>query len=264
MFRAIASFTVFLFTGLSATAHEYWLEARDFTISSEDVMEIGVFVGQNFKGNEYPYDAAQHQSYFIIDGAGSWAPDLRPGDRPSLAVTPREPGLNVIVDVAATQKLTYTEPDQFARFIEHMELDWVLEEHAARNLPETGFGEGYTRYVKALVAVDDGVGQDVHVGMPFELVALANPYTDDISRGLPVRLFFMGNPLPRRKIEVFHKGSEETLTVYTNANGLAIIPVESGTYMLNSVQMVIPPEEDQEATGTSWHSLWASLTFTVD
>jgi len=142
----------------------------------------------------------------------------------------------------------------------------VLQKHTARGLPAFGFGEGYTRFAKSLIAVGEGIGRDSRTGMPLELVALQNPYTDDMANGLPVRLFFETGGISGVQIDIFRRpagGSEVIKThVVTDATGLAVIPIASGDiYMINAVHMIIPSDEDIARTGAVWHSLWASMTF---
>ena len=112
----------------------------------------------------------------------------------------------------------------------------------------------------------NGAGQDSATGMPYELVALKNPYTDDISPGLPVRLFWQGAGLPDIQVDIFRRpkdgGEVEKTHVKTDETGLALIPVNAGDiYMIDAVHMIIPAAADIERTGAVWHSLWASMTF---
>lgn len=263
MFCRIVTLALAVFISTSVAAHEYWLEARDYTVSSTDEVEIGVFVGQDFKGNEYPFNADQHQRFVVIDSEGMRDIAGELGDKPAITITPQNPGLHIFANISTTQKLVYDEAETFQNFTEHAGLQWVREQHIERGLPDSGFAEGYTRFVKSLVAVEGGAGNDRRLGMMLEILALSNPYTDDLTNGLPVRVYFEGRPLASVQIEIFHKGTEETQKVWTNSQGTAMIPVTSGEYMINAVHMVIPPEADMENTGTVWHSLWSSMTFEI-
>jgi hypothetical protein len=46
-------------------------------------------------------------------------------------------------------------------------------------------------------------GRTVVVGLRTELVALANPYTDDLAGALPVQLWLDGEPRRTSQVEVF-------------------------------------------------------------
>ena len=63
--------------------------------------------------------------------------------------------------------------------------------------------ETYRRYAKSLVAVGDGKGSDRDVGLDTEIIALANPYTDDVSGGLPVLVTLYGEPRKDAQVETY-------------------------------------------------------------
>lgn len=193
--------------------------------------------------------------------------DGRLGDRPALNQVPPGEGLLVVVHETTDNKLTYSEFAKFEKFVTHKDARWTLAAHADRGLPDDGFGEAYSRYAKSLVAVGEGTGQDRAFGLLTELVAGANPYTDDVSNGLPVTLYYEGNPRSDAQIEVFEKaadGTVEITTVRTDRAGQAVIPVKPGhRYMLDAVVLRIPSPALAEAGGVVWESLWANLTFEI-
>jgi len=255
-----------LLTGHQAAAHEFWLDAIDYTIESGAELQVEIRVGQDFKGNKYSFNPNQFYDFSATDSSGKHPIEGRIGDSPAVTMVPPLDGLLVLNHFSTSQLLTYADDGKFESFIENKGLDWVLEEHAKRGLPEFGFGEGYTRFAKSLIAVGGGAGQDAVTGMPFELMALANPYTDDLSAGLPVRLIWQGEGLADIQVDVFRRpknGSEiEKTHVKTDATGRAVIPVIDGdVYLVNAVHMIIPAPADIERTGAVWHSLWASMTF---
>lgn len=249
-----------------ASAHEFWLDALDYTLETEQKLMVDIRVGQDFKGNKYSFNPNQFYDFSITDKGGKSPVEGRIGDRPAVSVIPPNDGLLVLNHFSTSQLLTYEDDGKFESFIRNKGLDWVLEEHAKRGLPIYDFGEGYTRFAKSLIAVGDGEGADTHTGMPFELVALQNPYTDDISNGLPVRLLWGTDAIANIQIDIFQRSANKTNIVRTHTvtdeTGTAIIPIVSGDiYLINAVHMIIPSDEDIERTGAVWHSLWASMTF---
>ena len=188
------------------------------------------------------------------------------GDRPAFQMAFDEPGLKVVVHETTTTSLRYTEWEKFVAFVEHKDLSGTLEAHASRGLPDTGFVEAYSRHAKALLAVGDAAGSDQEIGLVTELVALANPYSDDVSGGVPVRLLYLGEVRPDSQIEVFERAEDGTVAVSlvrTDAQGVALVPVKPGhDYMLDAVLMR-PTPVDQAEAGPVWESLWANLTFSV-
>ena len=67
--------------------------------------------------------------------------------------------------------------------------------------------------------------------MVTEIVAEANPYTDDLTAGLPVRVLYQGTPRADAQGEIFDKspgGDVEITLTRTDADGRALIPVTPG------------------------------------
>ncbi|MEO0918806.1 MAG: DUF4198 domain-containing protein, partial [Pseudomonadota bacterium] len=174
-------------------------------------------------------------------------------------------GLLVVIHATTDQHITWTSWNKFTNFLKHKDLTWGLEEHAARGLSQENVRERYSRYAKSLVAVGDGRGEDLVSGMVTEIVALENPYTDDVSDGLDVRALYQGRPLENAQIEVFRKaaGGEVVITTErTDANGVATIPIRPGArYMLDTV--ILRPLDVTTKGDASWETLWANLTFEV-
>lgn len=266
MSRLFGILALFGLISPAASAHEFWIQPHEYRIEAGTPLIADLRVGQDFKGNAMSYFPDTF-TVFSITGPNSAAPiNGRIGDRPAVNITPLEDGLQILSHVSTTSRLDYSEFAKFERFVTNHSMGWVLEAHAARGLPELGFHEGFTRFVKSLVAVGSGAGHDQYTGMFFEIVALENPYTGDISDGLPVVLLFQSSPIPDIQIDLFFQGGDElTKTrVFTDANGRAIIPnLGAGEYMINAVHMIIPFEADMARTGIVWHSLWASLTYAI-
>lgn len=253
-------------TSAPAMAHEFWLDAHDYMLESGQELRIDIRVGQDFKGNKYSFNPNEFFDFSLTDGSGKNPIEGRIGDRPAVSLVIADEGLLVLNHFSTSQLLTYDEFEMFESFVRNKGLDWVLEKHVERGLPVTEFGEGYTRFAKSLIAVGQGAGSDALTGMPFELLALKNPYTDDISDGLPVRLFFGAETLPDIQIDIFQRSVDQDTVVKTHVTtdetGTAVIPVINGNiYLINAVHMIIPSDEDTARTTAVWHSLWASMTF---
>ena len=224
-------------------------------------------VGQEFKGASYSYNPGTFRQFEIAQGAERVPVEGRLGDRPAVNQAAPGDGLAVVLHVTVDSALTYDDLEKFRTFVTHKDAAWVLEAHAARGLPETGFSEAYSRYAKALVAVGTGAGEDQAFGLLTEIVGLANPYTDDVSGGVPVALTYDGAPRANAQIEVFEKGADESVeifTVRTDADGHALVPVKPGhRYMLDAVVLREPSAALSNDLGVVWESLWANLTFAV-
>lgn len=250
---------------LAAAAHEFWIDVRQWQVAPGDPLQADLRVGQDFDGPSFSYLPHRTRRFDIVTGDAIAPVKGRAGDKPGLDTVAPAEGLAVVVHVTGDYVLTYKEWDNFEAFLTHKDWTPLLAEHRARGLPEVDFRERYSRHGKALVAVGGGGGSDREVGLETEIVALANPYTDDLTDGLPVRVLYQGRPRVGAQVEVFAKAEDGAVSVQfyrTDDAGLATIPVEPGvTYLVDSV--VLRPLEAQVETDPVWESLWASLTFRV-
>ena len=248
-------------------AHEFWIQPHKYRLEGGNALVADVRVGMDFGGNALAYIPSNINAFNIIDADGTHKVEGRIGDIPSVNITPTAPGLQILTLFSTSSRLTWDDFQKFNEFVNLHGMGWVLERHAERDLPDSGFKEAYTRFVKSLVAVGDGAGEDRFTGMFFELVAGKNPYTDNMSDGMPITVMFKGQPLPDKQVDLFYRdtaGELTRLSVQSNANGIALIPnIGDGEYMVNVVHMIEPSPEDQERTGIVWHSLWGSITYAI-
>lgn len=257
----------FLIAAIGAQAHEFWIQPQSYRLVSGETLNADVRVGVDFSGNTMPYLKKTINEFNITDPSNSRPIEGRLGDMPAVQTTPSSDGLQILNLFSTSSMLTWDAFEEFDEFVNLHGMGWVLDRHAERGLPDTGFKEAYTRFVKSLVAVGDGTGQDRYLGMFFELVAGANPYTDDISAGMPITVLYRGEPLPEKQVDLFYRdeaGELTRLSVESDAQGTAMVPnLGAGEYMVNVVHMIEPFEADTERTGIVWHSLWGSITYAI-
>jgi len=257
----------FLAAAVGAHAHEFWIQPHDYRLAAQEPLVADVSVGMDFDGNRLAFIPRTINAFNITDANGTRKIEGRIGDIPSVNLTPKADGLQILNLFSTSSLIIWRDFQEFDEFANLHGMSWVLARHAERGLPDVGFKEAYTRFVKTLVAVGEGAGQDHFTGMFFELVAGNNPYTDDMSNGMPITVLFKGQPLPNKQVDLFYKDSAGELTrlsVQSNAAGVAIVPnIGDGEYMVNVVHMMEPFLEDQERTGVVWHSLWGSITYAI-
>jgi uncharacterized GH25 family protein len=246
-------------------AHEFWIEPEAYQVAPGADMIASLRVGQNFGGSAQAYLPPSFER-FDLNCAGNLKPvEGRAGDRPAMTVIAPSDGLCVVIHQTRDYTLTYREWEKFVSFVEHKDFTTALADHAARGLPEVGFVEQYSRYAKSLIAVGDGAGQDSVVGLETEIVAGANPYTDDVSGGLPVQVFYQGTPRVDVQVELFEKapdGAVEITLHRTDGEGHVTLPVKAAhSYLVDAV--VLRPMTPKAERDPVWESLWASLTFAV-
>lgn len=262
-FALLALTAAFLFSGLPALGHEFWIEPREFQVESGAPLVASLRNGQNFKGTDIAWFDNRIARAEWRQGAAGEAFTGRSGDRPALTLVPPGPGLVQMVYVSRAERLTYSEWEIFESFVTSKGFPSLTTRHRARALSETGFEEIYTRYCKSLAAAGgDATGVDTITGMHAELVALGNPYLDDPADGLAVEIRFDGAPRPGAQLDIFARDEKGNVTlshVTAGPDGRATVPLSPGTdYLLDSVMI-----EEIERDGAVWESHWASLTFTV-
>lgn len=254
----------FATTAQIASAHELWIEPLEYQVEQGGQLQALIKNGQEFDGTNLPYIDRRFRHFNVYaDGRGARVTG-RNGDKPALNMAADREGLNVVAYQSVAAEISYATWEKFQKFVDHKDFGDVRPDHDARGLPETGFTESYVRYSKSLIGVGAGVGSDLRIGLETELVALTNPYTDDLSDGMRVQLFYAQDVRANEQIEVFAKAPDETVEVTlvrTDDQGIATIPVVSGTsYQLDAV--VLRPAEGQAATdGAVYETLWANLTF---
>ena len=261
---ALVTALAFVTSAQNSAAHELWIEPLDYQVQQGGQLQALIKNGENFDGTTLPYIDRRFR-HFIVQAEGrSVRVPGRNGDNPTLNMTANREGLNVVAYQSTPATISYATWEKFQKFVDHKDFGDVRPDHDARGLPETGFTESYVRFSKSLIGVGTGAGSDTRIGLETEIVALTNPYTDDLSGGVKVQLFYGQDVRANEQIEVFAKGPDETVEitlVRTDDQGIATIPVVSGTaYQLDAV--VLKPAEGQAAAdGAVYETLWANLTF---
>ncbi|MFZ7091854.1 DUF4198 domain-containing protein [Primorskyibacter sp. 2E233] len=246
-------------------AHEFWIDPLSTQVVPGAPLMADIRVGQDLKGPAYSYIPPNFSRFDIVLGDQTLPVEGRGGDKPALNMAVPGEGLAVVVHVTKDYKLTYTEWEKFVNFCTHKDFEWVLQAHLDRGFSQEKVREQYSRHAKSLIAIGEGAGSDREIGLEVELVALANPYIDDVSGGFPVRALYQGKAQANMQVELFDRapdGSVEVRQYRTDDTGRALLEVEPGHFYLadHVVMREMTPEAD---TDPAWESLWASLTFGV-
>ncbi|WP_224816587.1 DUF4198 domain-containing protein [Hasllibacter sp. MH4015] len=248
-----------------AGAHEFWIDPVDFTVAPGDTLAADLRVGQEFSGAAMSYLPRNFTTFDVRMGEAITPVEGRFGDIPALAMDGLSDGLAVIVHQTTANQLTWSEWERFLNFADHKDLGDVTAMHADRGLSQEDVTEDYIRYAKSLVAIGGGAGEDSRVGMVTELVALTNPYTDDISGGVQMELWYDNALQPDYQVELFAEDADGEITITlhrTDEDGIVTLPVEPGvTYMADAVFLqAVEPAEEGDAI---WITHWANMTFAV-
>ena len=253
-------------TASEGWSHEFWIAPAKYSNDVEAQVEAYLRIGENFSGAAMFFNPDRFARFDIVNAGSELMVEGRLGDNPALAMTGLGEGLNIIVHETSDQEITYQTWEKFEKFTAKKGFAEVTIKHIDRGLSKEKVKELYRRYAKSLIAVGDGVGADRAVGLKTEIVALANPYTDNLSK-MPVRVLLDGEPRKNTQVRVFQKSPEGDVTsndYQTDEAGEAQFPVLSGfEYLVDAVAM-LPLEETDSETEATWWSLWASMTFKVE
>jgi uncharacterized GH25 family protein len=248
-------------------AHELWIEPIEWQVGAEGNVRAGLVNGEAYEGMALAFLERNIVAFELHAGDQTVAVTGRTGDIPALRMPALSDGLHVVSYVSRMATVNYTEWAKFLRFAEHKDLGDVTAMRDAAGLPEAGFKEAYTRFSKSLIGVGSSAGSDRVLGLETELVALANPYTDDMSGGMPVQLLYQGQVRANEQVELFDRAPDGSVTITlhrTNGDGVAVLPVQAGhDYMADAVVLRMPSMAVRADTSAVWETLWANLTFHV-
>jgi hypothetical protein len=248
-------------------AHELWLEPLNYQIAPDDRLQATIVNGQEFDGTQLPYLPQRYKHFIAFAGTENALVGGRSGDTPALNMDALAEGLHVVVYQSVPAAITYEEWEKFQTFVDHKDLGVTLEQVTADGFPVVDFTETYTRFSKTLIAAGDGAGADMRTGLETELVALTNPYVDDLTDGVRVQLFYQQGVRADEQIELFAKAPDGTVEITlhrTDDEGIATLPVQAGySYMADAVVLREPSAELAAEQDAVWETLWANLTFAV-
>ena len=248
-------------------AHEFWIEPIAYQIDSGNNIIGELTNGQAFVGSQLAYLPQRFDRFTVAVGMRQSDVKNRLGARPALDIEPLSEGLHVISYQSTLSKLTYNEWAKFLKFAKHKDFDNIEAIHHARGLPRDGFDEGYRRFSKTLVGVGNSIGNDFRTNLDIEFVAIDNPYTDDLTNGLRVQLYYLNYLHGNAQVELFEKAPDGTVNITllrTNVDGIATLPVKAGySYLVDAVVLREPSSELAVEAEIEWETLWAALTFGV-
>ena len=260
------------FVPASALAHEFWIEAEDYTPEAGEPIALDLAVGQGFRGNAQSYNPARERRTALFGPDGEVPVTSRIGDRPAVVQAVPGSGLLIAVHETTDSPLTYGDPAIFRQFVREEGLDGTLERHAERGLPPSGFTEIFSRSVKALVALAGIGGEDRALGLPVEIVVGGDPYGEPMPASVTLTALVDGAPVKDALVNVFTKpgrgleaGEEAGLVkLRTDGEGRVTLPLAPGTrYLANVVDMREASPELEADTGAVWESRWGSTTFST-
>jgi len=268
MFNKLFLKVIFLVFPCTLFGHELWIDTTDFKVEKDTILNLNLRNGENFDGFSLGYfDRSVKELYWRQNGK-KFNNNSRQGDTPALQISPTDNGLISIIYVSKPSIIKYKDFSKFQNFVIEKHSPSAVEIHRNLDFPRENFSELYTRYSKALVGVGTSKGLDTENNLELELVALENPYTDNMDDGIEILTLYNGNPRAFSNLNVFERSNTDssvnTFVVKTNDKGVAVVEVKNDcTYLIDNV--IIRPANEKlfKERGVIWESLWAALTFSV-
>ncbi len=260
----IITFGLVIFKGEPSISHEMWLDTTTFRQAVGNEFQISLKNGQKFEGIELSYFKNRFSEFYYLHDDQKFNIESRMGDMPVAVLSSNNNGLITGIYVSKKSTINYNSVDKFADFASEKGEDWAIKTHFDSNFPEANFKEDYYRFSKILIGVGNAKGADQSLGLKHELVALKNPYIMSPSDEFAVQLLFNGQPQKNKKITIFERKTDKTVsvrTVLTDSNGISKFTVTQGNeYLIDNVILEL---NNKPKNDTFWTSYWAALTFKV-
>jgi hypothetical protein len=250
---------------LCAAAHDLYLMPEPFVTRPGAVLLV---VYQN--GDEFPQGTANvkperlRRTELIWKGGSAPFENIRAEEKRTTARV-RVPGEGTMVLVSHTlPNFIELDPQKFQHYLEHENLDEILnwrKQHGEAGKPGR---EIYSKYVKSLVRSGRPDGFHSHeAGMTIEFIAEADPYALRPGHELPVQLKFRGQPKAGVAVESawLENGVAKMETIgRTGSDGRIRIPIRArGPHRLHAIVM----ERREDRSQADWESFWTTLTFSI-
>ena len=259
---------IFFLFPCTLIGHELWIDTTDFRVEKDTEINLNLRNGENFDGFSLGYFDRSVEKLYWRQNENQFNNTSRQGDIPALKIAPDENGLVTAVYVSKPSIIKYKEFKKFKNFAIAKHSQSAIDLHLNSNFPTENFSEIYTRYSKALLGVGGAKGSDKANDLELELIALQNPYTDDISSGIEILTLYQGRPQAFTTLNVFERSNADlrvnSYVVKSDEKGIAKVKVENdNAYLIDNV--ILRPANDKllKDKGVIWESLWAALTFGV-
>lgn len=243
-------------------AHDLWLiPPKECKLGEKATVQA--VSGNKFPTGDHAPDPAKFAKRFVVGPDGKEAEVDAAGVAEKaglLAWTPSKAGVSAVA-VQTAPKVLKLDAEDFNSYLVSDGLPHIYRLRAKEGSLKQDSVERYSKSPKVLVRVGDGKGGDPTkpLGLPLEIVPLADPFTKKVGDTLKVRVLFDTKPLTDAHLGWDHpgEGDEPAGTVRTDAKGEALVPIAQGGLMtIRLTHMTRPKAKDYE-----WESFWTTLTF---
>jgi uncharacterized GH25 family protein len=247
-----------LFACARVAAHDFWIEPNTFSATAGAPLSFALRVGEHFKGDPVPRQAAMIERFVIAGPDGVRDVIGREGSDPAGFTSIAAPGVYV-VGYRSRPKSVELDAAKFEQYLREEGLERVIDQRKQAGRSNTPGIEIFSRCAKSIVSSPATAAstalKDQALGLRLELIA------ETIAPGKPstFRLLYEGQPLEGVLVVAMSKNAPmEKLTARTNKSGrVTFAAMASGVWLLKAVHMIPAARE----TMAEWESLWASTTF---
>jgi len=247
-----------------ADAHDLWLIPPAKVEAGKPIV-VRAVQGMDFPVGGRPPNAASFRRIVAVgpDGKPTMIMPAGTDGDASLLPMPTDAAGIVAVAVETAPKILTLEAEDFNSYLVSDGLLHIYRLRAKeKSLAQPGV-ERYSKSPKVLVNLGGGTELQalVVIGLPLEIVPMANPFTRAVGDTLRVRVLFQGKPLAGANLGWDHPGDgdEPSGTVRCDAKGEAVLPIaQPGLMTIRLTHMTRPKATDHE-----WESFWTTLTFRI-
>lgn len=247
-------------------AHDFWLEPSSFKPAVDQRIDLQLVVGERFVGELVTRKEERIVLFAAFDPAGKETRILgRDGKTPAGLWKPSVAGLHVIGYRGNATKIEI-EAEKFEHYLAEEGLEHVIAERKARGETASKGLEAYARCPKSIVVArgaseptaSELVGWDRVLGLPLEVVPLANPTTLSKDAKFSVSVLYQGAPLANALVGLMPKSEPaREVRLRTDAAGrVEFTPLTGGVHLVRVVHMT----RAKEGAAHQWESQWASLS----
>jgi uncharacterized GH25 family protein len=259
---------VILFAYARVSAHDFWIEPNTFNATAGAPLSFALRVGEHFKGDPVPRQAAMIERFVIAGPDGVRDVIGREGSDPAGFTSIATPGVYVI-GYRSRPKSVELDAAKFELYLREEGLERIVDQRKQAGRSNTPGIEIYSRCAKAIISSSSSAAStsaastsaastaltDQVLGLRLELIA------EKLTPGKPTtfRLLYEGQPLEGALVVATSKDAPtEKITARTNKAGrVTFATMAGGVWLLKAVHMIPAPRE----TMAEWESLWASTTF---
>jgi uncharacterized GH25 family protein len=241
-------------------AHDFWIEPSAFRAAAGAPLSFALRVGEHFKGDPVPRQAAMVERFVIAGPDGIRDVTGREGGDPAGVASLATPGVYVI-GYRSRPKSVELDAAKFELYLREEGLERIIDQRKQAGRTNTPGIEIFSRCAKTIVATTGTSDRsamalkDQALGLRLELIA------EQLTPGKPAtfRLLYEGLPLEGALIVAIPKDAPmQKLTARSNQAGRVKFTLPGGgVWLVKAVHMVPAARE----TAAEWESLWASTTF---